>query len=313
MGIFQRINNAIKRFIIKRASKHKTVDIVEVRTKQISLLSVFTETDLCLKNTFFLPYTLISIQTDLLNRDGLKVGKMNYDKPTIVKGNSELVLTSSSEISIITSVFNVISNLLSQPIWMRSVGIATIKFLWFTVELPVDDVFEIHPSKLKILKEETEEERILRLQKEEERRAQRAIREAEKNEQRLIREAEKKELRAIKSEERKEKIIERKDKQKERRDAYKEKLLKRKYKDKYIPKDVRHADKATIENSAIESETEDLRIEIDAAAIENITIVEQTLPEQNILSENVSKTIASEKYKAIVEEIITDKTPKNTI
>lgn len=313
MGIFQKINNAIKRYIIKRATQHKAVDIVEVRTKQISLLSVFTETDLCLKNTFFLPYTLLSIKTDLLNKDGIKVGKMNYDKPTKVKGKSELVFTTNSEISIITSVFQAISNLLSQNIWMRSVGIATIKFLWFTVELPVDDIFEIHPTKLKILKEETEEEKFLRLQREEQRREQRKIMEAEKKEKQAIRDAEKKEQREVKLAERKEKKTERKDQQKERRATYKEKLLKRKYKDNYIPKEVRHANKQSEEIVAVENISEDLHIEIDHAILENtssnFTDVEMNTNETE--AENNAEIIIDE--LASTNEVHTNERDKNTI
>lgn len=251
------ISNIIKRFIIKRASRHKAVDIVEVRIKQVGLLSVFSETDLRIRNSFFLPYTLLSVQTDLLNKDGLKVGKMIFDKPTKVKGNSELVFTTTSEISIITSLFQALSNLLSQPIWMRSVGVATVKVLWFTIELPVDDVFEIHPSKLKILKEESEEERALRLQKE-----------AERKQQRIAKEAEKKIQRDVKQEERKEK-------RDERRAAYKEKILKRRHKENYVPKELRQdqlrqdqlqqtqPDKEPL----VADDPESLKIELDAVVL----------------------------------------------
>ena len=89
MNILHKIKNKIIQYIIKRANRHKAIDIVEVRTKQVGLLSVHSETDLLIKNSFFLPYTLLSIQTDLLNKDGLKVGKMTFNKPTTVKGKSE--------------------------------------------------------------------------------------------------------------------------------------------------------------------------------------------------------------------------------
>lgn len=244
MGFIQQIKNAIKQYIIRRASQHKAVDIVEVRTKQIGLLKVLTETDLLIKNTFFLPYTLLSIQTDLLNKDGLKVGKMTYNQPTKVKGNSELVFTTSSEISIITSLFQALSNLLSQPVWMRSVGIATVKILWFTIELPVDDTFEIHPSKLKIVKDETEEERAVRLQKEA---AWKAKYEAEREK--------------------------RKAERKEKRDEWKEDILKRRYKDKYIPKEQRQAmkDETPVVNEVpllITNETSGtMEIELDSTSL----------------------------------------------
>lgn len=266
MGFIQKIKNAIKQYIIRRASQHKAIDIVEVRTKQIGLLKVLTETDLLIKNTFFLPYTLLSIQTDLLNKDGLKVGKMTYSQPTKVKGNSELVFTTSSEISIITSLFQALSNLLSQPIWMRSVGIATVKVLWFTIELPVDDTFEIHPSKLKIVKDETEEEKALRLEKEAKWKAKY---EAEKEK--------------------------RKAERKEKRDEWKEDILKRRYKDKYIPKEQRQAlkDETSAEKEVpfiITNETSGtMEIALDSASLSN--------PEQ--------ETIVTEEHK---EEIISTET-----
>lgn len=245
MGIIRKVNNVIKRYIIKRAAAHKAVDIVEVRTKQLGLLSVLSETDLCIKNSFFLPYTLISIKTNLLNKDGLRVGKMLFDTPTKVKGNSELIFTTTSEISIITSLFQALSNLLSQPIWMRSVGIATVKVLWFTVELPVDDIFEIHPSKLKVLKEETEEEKTIRLQKEA---AWKEKYNAEKEKRKIEREV--------------------------KRSEWKEELLKRKYKENYIPKEQRMA--VNNEPLAINDDNDNLKIEF------NETLVNTDIPEPRI-------------------------------
>jgi hypothetical protein len=245
MGIIQKISNVIKRYIIKRAAGHKAIDIVEVRTKQLGLLSVLSETDLCIKNSFFLPYTLISIKTNLLNKDGLRVGKMLFDTPTKVKGNSELIFTTTSEISIITSLFQALSNLLSQPIWMRSVGIATVKVLWFTVELPVDDIFEIHPSKLKVLKEETEEEKTIRLQKEA---AWKEKYNAEKEKRKIEREV--------------------------KRSEWKEELLKRKYKENYIPKEQRMA--VNNEPLAINDDNDNLKIEF------NENLVNTDIPEPRI-------------------------------
>ncbi len=270
MGILQKIKNSIKHYIIKRASSHKAIDIVEVRTKQIGLLSVQSETDLLIKNSFFLSYTLLSIKTDLLNKDGIKVGKMTYNIPIKVKGNSELVFTTSSEISIITSLFQALSNLLSQPIWMRSVGIATVKILWFTVELPVDDVFEIHPSKLKIVKDETEEERTIRLQKE----AEWKIKyEAEKEQRKAIREG--------------------------KRAEWKEEVLKKKYKENYISKEQRIADKLTVDNEQLtmndaqstSMDEKTLTIELNETAI-NTDFSEPVTT--NIITENHSEEILPE-------------------
>ena len=247
MRILDKIKNKIKAYIIKRATKHKAVDIVEVRTKQVGLLSVQSETDLLIKNSFFLPYTLLSIQTDLLNKDGLKVGKMTFNKPTKVKGNSELVFTTSSEISIITSLFQALSNLLSQTIWMRSVGIATVKILWFTIELPVDDVFEIHPSKLKIVKDETEEERTIRLQKEA---AWKAKYELEKKKRKIERA--------------------------EKRAEWKEDILKRRYKENYIPKEQRLTmNDGQLTTNVVpliitNNETNTLEIELDSTNLTNV-------------------------------------------
>ncbi|MBK9330511.1 MAG: hypothetical protein IPM95_14720 [Sphingobacteriales bacterium] len=81
MGILQKITDRIKAYIVVRASRGKMIDIVEVRTKEIGLTKVVTETDIRIQNSFFLPITIVSIQTDLLNRDGLKVGRMSYTRP----------------------------------------------------------------------------------------------------------------------------------------------------------------------------------------------------------------------------------------
>lgn len=270
MGIIQKINNVIKRYIIKRATAHKAVDIVEVRTKQLGLLSVLSETDLCIKNSFFLSYTLISIKTDLSNKDGLKVGKMIFETPTKVKGNSELVFTTTSEISIITSLFQALSNLLSQTIWMRSVGIATIKVLWFTVELPVDDIFEIHPSKLKILKEETEEEKLIRLQKE-------AVWKAKYG-------AEKEK---------------RKSERQEKRSEWKEELLKRRYKENYISKEERGKKQDKRQETddielIITNNTQDIpgniEIVLDATALKEEETLEKPVVEDSAENNNIEAT-----------------------
>jgi guanylate kinase len=44
---------------------------------------------------------------------------------------------------------------------MRSVGVARIKILWFIIEIPIDDTFIIHPKKVKIIKDLTEEEKLV--------------------------------------------------------------------------------------------------------------------------------------------------------
>lgn len=166
MNIFQRIRQSILDNIIRKATSNHMVDIVEVRTKEIRLGSVLTETDIRITNTFFLPVTILSIHTELRNRDGMKVGRMKYDQPRKLAGHSQQILTTTSEVSIITSLFQALSTLLMQPVKMQSVGIARVKWLWWTFDIPVDDRFEIHPGKLKIVKEETEEERQARKQKE---------------------------------------------------------------------------------------------------------------------------------------------------
>lgn len=239
MRLIQRITDFIKRYIIANATNYNSVEIVEARTKQIGLLSVLSETDIRIRNTFFLPFTILSIRTELLNIDGIKVGRMAYDTPIKIKGKSEAILTTQSEISIITSLFQALSNLLSHPIRIKSVGIATIKILWFTIELPVNDDFEIQPSKVKIIREKTEEEKALQAQKDKERAAQRLIKENEKAEQRLIKEAEKRqrdEERKIEKEQTKQ---ERELKRMERRSNRKEAILKRRHKENYIPKELR--------------------------------------------------------------------------
>lgn len=279
MSILQKITNILKRYIIKRASEHKAVDIVEVRTKQIGLLSVRSETDLCIRNSFFLPYTLLSIETDLLNKDGLKVGKMTFDKATKVKAKSELVFTTTSEISIITSLFQALSNLLSQTIWMRSVGIAKVKVLWFTVELPVDDVFEIQPSKLKITKEETEEEKAARLEKEA---VWKAKYETEK-------------------EQRKRESI-------EKREAWKEEILKKRYKENYIPKDQRALLKKE-QNPMIETLSEDKVVADENIVIEmNAALLAET--DQQLT--NYAKTETQSVPNTETKQDLTNETEDNT-
>lgn len=231
MGFWQGIKQRIKAYIVAKASANKMFDILEVRTKEIGLVAVTTETDLRISNTFFLPITIVSIKTELQNRDGLRIGTMVYEHPRRIKGNSEEVLTTTSQISIITSLFQAISTLLAHSIKMRSVGIAQVKILWWVVEIPVDDFFEIHPSKLRIKQPETEEERQLRLEREAEKKVQyEAEREA--------REA----------------------RRKARRAEVKEDILKRRYKDKYIPKDARDAARQA---APVE---EDMQVEVELHA-----------------------------------------------
>ncbi len=188
------LSNKIRSIITQRAAKHRAVDIVEVRTKQLGLLSVKTETLIKITNSFFLPIYIVSIDTKLTNEEGIVVGKMKYSDSRKIKGKSSIVIVTHSEISIISSIFHAINNLLSQPIYMRSVGIAEIKFLWWTIALPVDDEFQILPHQLKILADETEEEkqqrkeRHLKFKEEREQRiAERRAKYSERKEDRLKR------------------------------------------------------------------------------------------------------------------------------
>jgi hypothetical protein len=217
--------------ILKKAAANKMIDIVEVRTKDIGLTQVTTETDIRIVNSFLLPITIVSIQTDLLNREGLKIGKMIYEQPRKIKSKSDEVLTTLSQISIITSLFQAISTLLMQDINMRSVGFARVKILWWYIDIPVDDTFIIHPKKVKIIKELTEEELKAR------------------EEERLVR-AQAKEFRTVlKKQDRDLREIE----NAKRRSKRKEAILKRRYKDNYIPKEERRKNAAElIDHEAVE-------------------------------------------------------------
>jgi LEA14-like dessication related protein len=170
--MFKWINNKIRQYIIKKASEQRSVDIIEVKVKEIGLLSVKSETRIRFENTFFLPIEIISIKTELYNGT-VEVGEMNYETPQVIPKKSFIEITTISEISIITSFFQMLSNLLAQPISLRSVGIARLKILWWEVEIPIDDTFKILPHQLKVKKEETEEEKEQRLIQEEARRIKR--------------------------------------------------------------------------------------------------------------------------------------------
>ncbi len=245
------INSKIIALIKKQASKHHNVDIVEVRTKEIGLLSVKTETIIKLTNSFFLPIEILNINTELRNGEGLVVGRMVYNTPQKISKKSSVTLIANSEISSISSIFHAISNILSQPIFMHSVGTATIKFLWWEVTIDVDDTFDILPHQLKIGKQETEEEKIIRQQKEQERKE---IRELEKTQ----REAQQRIL----------------------RQKRKEKILKARHGDNYIPKEERRLKKE--ESEVVEDEIiiEDVNLEITniEEALENTSNSSNDIP-----------------------------------
>lgn len=174
-------NNKIKQYIIKRAGEQRSVDIIEVKVKEIGLLSVKSETRIRFENSFFLPIKIISIKTELYNGT-VVVGEMNYETPQVIPKKSFTEITTISEISIITSFFQMLSNLLAQPISLRSVGLARLKILWWEVEIPVDDTFKILPHQLKVKKEETEEEKQHRLIQEEAKKIQRIEEKANRKE-----------------------------------------------------------------------------------------------------------------------------------
>ena len=265
--MIQFIITKIRAFVIRKTVKHKLIDIVEVRTKEIGLTSVKTETDIRIQNSFILSIKVLSIQTDLLNRDGIKVGHLSYEHPIKIKSKSDAILTTNSEISIITSLFQVISSILSHPIRVQSVGVAQIQFLWWVFEIPVNDAFEIHPSKLKIIKEETPEERASRLENEAKRKAERELKSEERKENRM-----------------------------ERRAERKENILKRKYKEDYIPKEIRHGQNP--ENNGIEKPQEN----INSATSLEITLEEQfirDIQKQTIASTTIPQIIPKEPMENI--------------
>jgi hypothetical protein len=262
--MLKKIKQKIVAYIIAKASSSKMIDIVEVRTKEIGLTTVITETDIRIQNSFFLPITIVSIQTDLLNRDGLKVGRMSYTQPKKINGKSHELLTTTSEISIITSIFQAISRLLSQHIMMQSVGKAQVKFLWWIIEIPVNDSFEIHPSKLKIGKEETEEELELRKQKEA----------AWKAEYDLA-----------------------KEKRKQAKAAMKEEVLKRRYKGDYVPKEEREKLKQAIGEDVPEASIHDVPVAFHPE-VENLDVV----LDESALKEMIADQEKKEQETAIKPE-----------
>lgn len=264
--MIQFIKNKIKSFVVKKATANKMIDIVEVRTKDIGLTQVTTETDIRIVNSFFLPITILSIKTDLLNRDGLKVGRMQYDVPRKIKGNSNEVLTTTSQISIITSLFQALSSLLAQHIAMQSVGVASIKFLWWTFEIPVNDFFEIHPDKLKLVRELTPEE--LKAREEE-----RLVRAHDKEIKSVLKQQDK-ELRAIETA--------------KRRAEQKEEILKRRHKENYISKE----DRDQLKNQPQKEEI-NFTVELDSTAIQKMADASKAPENTEVINENVT-TIQSE-------------------
>lgn len=262
------IVNKIREYVIKKTADNKLVDIVEVRTKEIGLTSVKTETDICIHNLFFLPISVLSIETDLLNRDGQKVGKLSYAHPIKIKRKENAILTTASEISIITSLFQALSSILSHPIKIQSVGIARLKFLWWTFKIPLNDAFEIHPSKVKIIKEESEEERMIRIQKEEERKIQHLEKKEKKAEERKTKRLERKEIR-----------------------------LKRIHKENYIPKEIR--EKQTDIELELSNNSEIISPVLNLEVEENIipTIEKETANPGNNITEDLPKTISDVEEK----------------
>ena len=182
MRLFKYLRKKIHQYIVKRATEAKLVDIVEVRTKTLGLTYVNLETDIKITNRFFLPIKILEIKTDIVNVNELKVGMMTYDNVQKIKANSEEVFTTHSKMSNITAFFNLLSKLLTLTITIRSVGYAKIKVLWFVVDVPVDDTFEIMPSQLKVVEELTEEEKA-RIA--EEKRIRNEIREEKREQERL--------------------------------------------------------------------------------------------------------------------------------
>lgn len=170
MGLARFLYNWLHRRVLKHASGNRAFDIIEVRTKELTLTYVNTETDIRIRNDFFLPVTILSIETDIFNPGGVRVGKMTYREPKRLKGHSSAVFTTRSRLSNITAFFHALQHLLAMPVKMRSVGTARIKLLWWTFEVPVDDTFELRSNQVKLTEPVSEEEKQRRAAKREERR-----------------------------------------------------------------------------------------------------------------------------------------------
>jgi hypothetical protein len=176
MGFLDIIRGWVYKRVLSQSAKHKTFDIIEVRTKELTLTYVNMETDVRIENSFFLPITILSIETDIVNAAGTRVGKMSYREPKRLKGHASEIFTTRSKMSNITAFFHALQHLLSMSVTMRSVGTAKIKFLWWVFEIPVDDTFEVKPSQVKLTEELSEAEkqqRAERRKKEQEEREQR--------------------------------------------------------------------------------------------------------------------------------------------
>jgi hypothetical protein len=185
--MFKYIRKLILGYILRRATEKKMVDILQIRTKSINLTYVDLETDIKISNSFFLPVKILEIKTDLLNTAGMKVGLMHYNKIGKIKGKQDVVFTAHTKLSNITAFFNLISRFLTLNITMHSVGIARIKVLWFEVEIPVDDTFEIEPHQLKITEPLTSEQKAEIKEKQRIREEKYKLKKAERQQRRLER------------------------------------------------------------------------------------------------------------------------------
>lgn len=180
MGLGNFLYKWIHRRVVQFASGNRAFDIIEVRTKELTLTYVNTETDIRIRNDFFLPITILSIETDIINSAGTRVGKMSYCEPKRLKGHSSAVFTTRSKLSNITAFFHALQHLLAMPVSMRSVGTAQIKLLWWTFAIPVDDTFELRSSQVRLTEPVSEEEKKRRTEKREQQKAEREKRKQEK-------------------------------------------------------------------------------------------------------------------------------------
>lgn len=146
----------IQSYIDKKVVVSETWELEQVEHKDVKLPYVVLENRSQIINQFFIPIHIEQIRLNIWNKQ-VMVGRVLFEGPVKIKSKSKRTIPMEVRLSHITAIFNLLRYILTDKIPMELKGEITIKVLWMSFSIQVNDIIYIPRDKFKMASAQTGE------------------------------------------------------------------------------------------------------------------------------------------------------------
>lgn len=139
----------IQSYIDKKVVVNETWELEQVEHKDVKLPYVVLENRSQIINQFFIPIHIEQIRLNIWNKQ-VMVGRVLFEGPVKIKAKSKKTIPMEVRLSHITAIFNLLRYILTDKVPMELKGEITIKVLWMSFSIQVNDTIYVPRDKFKM-------------------------------------------------------------------------------------------------------------------------------------------------------------------